>query len=89
MTAVLDNSNGLVNPKVLCTIELEDGSILAGTDGGGIYRVRNGKVEKNYGKKHGLTSEVVMRIIKDNNGSGLFILSGGTFSTWKIPRMRI
>lgn len=43
----IGEKDGLLNPKMLCTLELEDGTILAGTDGNGIEVIKDGKVSAN------------------------------------------
>ena len=53
-----------MNTVVLTTLELSDGAILAGTDGGGLARIEDGKVVRTYDKKDGLSSEVIIRLIK-------------------------
>lgn len=66
---------GLNNTVVLTTLELSDGAILAGTDGGGLARIEDGKVVRTYDKKDGLSSEVIIRLIKDKEGEGIFVVT--------------
>ena len=56
--------NGLDMPQILCTVQLDDGTVLAGSDGDGIYVIKDGKVVSNIGEDEGLTSLVVMRIVR-------------------------
>lgn len=67
---------GLSNPVVISLCERGDGSIWAGTDGGGIAVIRDGKVEKILKQESGLSSEVVVRMTPDSDGGGLFIVTG-------------
>lgn len=61
---VYDTRTGLSNPEILTLCEGYDGSMLLGSDGDGIYIVGNTGV-KNLGLDEGLTSEVVLRIKRD------------------------
>ncbi len=67
--------DGMDNPKVLCAIEQEDGTILAGTDGNGIDVIKDGRVVNNFGKDEGLSSEVVLRMVKDKDSEGIFVVT--------------
>lgn len=75
VTEGIGYAQGLENTKVLCTLELSDGSVLAGTDGGGIARIRDRKIETVYGKKDGLSAEVILKLIKDQDGDGIFVVT--------------
>lgn len=60
------------------------GVLWIGTYGGGLFRMRDGKIDR-YGKKHGLSGNIVMCIYEDKNrvlwlgtyGTGLNRFSGG------------
>lgn len=69
------SKDGLVNPKVLCMLEREDGSILAGTDGNGIAIINNAKLTGSFKKEDGLGSEVILRMVSDSDGAGIFIVT--------------
>ncbi|MBR5635830.1 MAG: hybrid sensor histidine kinase/response regulator, partial [Pseudobutyrivibrio sp.] len=56
--------DGLKNTVILTLEEMEDGSIWAGSDGDGIYVIRD-YVVTHIGRDKGLTSDVVMRIRRD------------------------
>ncbi len=62
---VYDTRTGLSNPEILTLCEAFDGSMLLGSDGDGIYVLNNTGV-KNVGYEEGLTSEVVLRIKRDD-----------------------
>ncbi|SEQ28511.1 energy-coupling factor transport system substrate-specific component [Lachnospiraceae bacterium NE2001] len=64
VTEVYDTESGISNTEILTVVEGENGDILLGSDGNGIYKISNGRVT-NLGKENGLRSEVVMRIKKD------------------------
>lgn len=70
----LDSSSGIANPVVLCMYQRGDGTILIGTDGGGISVVKNGKVVKNYTNEE-LGSDVILRIVKDRDADGAFVVT--------------
>ncbi len=67
---------GLRNPRVLCMLEAEDGSILAGTDGNGISVIKDGEVVDDIQREDGLPSEVVLRLTADSDGYGTYIVTG-------------
>ena len=67
--------DGLTPASVLCTVETPDGAILVGSDGGGIYEIRDGEVI-NHGFDEGLEDGVVLRILPD--GGGYFISAGSS-----------
>ena len=62
ITRVYGEECGITNTEILSVAEGENGEILVGTDGGGIFVIKDGKAE-NIGLDKGLVSEVVMRII--------------------------
>lgn len=69
---------GLENPKVLCTLECADGTLLAGTDGGGIVALRDGKPVRTLGRQDGLGAEVILRMVRDSAGSGVFVVTSNS-----------
>lgn len=68
-------AEGMVNPVILCLTQSEDGTLLAGSDGMGIYAIKDGKI-KNIGRKEGLSAGVVLRIEKDEEVEGIWISAG-------------
>ncbi|MBO5246307.1 MAG: HD domain-containing protein [Eubacterium sp.] len=71
---------GMENPKVLCLLEHRDGSILAGTDGNGIVEIRDGKIERVFTKEDGLGSEVILRIVEEQNGKNYYFVTSNGIS---------
>ena len=75
----ITSNDGLENPVVLTLSQLDDGSLVAGTDGGGLAIIKNQKVERLLKKKDGLTSNVILRTVLDSNHGqptgGLFIIT--------------
>ena len=61
---VYDEKFGIVNTEILTVEEMSDGRILLGTDGGGLYVIKDTQVT-HYGVEDGLSSDVIMRIKKD------------------------
>lgn len=70
----LAQKDGLNNPQILCMLELKDGSFYAGTDGAGIYHIKDKEIIGHIGKEEGLSSQVVMRITEYEDG--FFVVSG-------------
>lgn len=74
----ITQSDGLDVPKVLCMTENRDGSVILGTDGGGIAVIKDGKVIDIVGTEKGLTSGVVMRVVPDKSGVGWFVVTSNS-----------
>lgn len=64
--------------QVLCFLELQDGTLLAGTDGSGIVMLKGGKVTGHISKEDGLTSEVILRMVKDPEDGSVFIVTSNS-----------
>ena len=64
MTESFGKDDGIVNIEVLTVTDGENGDIVLGTDGGGIY-VISGSELRHLGTEDGLLSDVVMRIKHD------------------------
>lgn len=74
----LSDSDGLENRYILSMIEREDGSVLAASDGDGIYIIKNDKVAGHIGVEEGLESAVILRIVPCKGGY-LYVSSNGLF----------
>ncbi|MBR1862259.1 MAG: response regulator [Lachnospiraceae bacterium] len=61
---------------VLNILETGDGTLFGGTDGDGIAVIKDGEVLRYITKNDGLSSGVILRIVKDVNSSGYFVLTG-------------
>ncbi len=68
VTSVVGVNEGIDVQTILTVNERDDGSILAGSDGGGIYVIKNKKLVKKIGEEEGLDSQVVLRIIRGSKG---------------------
>lgn len=71
----IDHKDGKISAMVLSITELEDGSILAGTDGNGLALLRDRKVERMLTRADGLSSEVILRTVADSKTGGVFIVT--------------
>ncbi|MBE7004446.1 MAG: response regulator [Ruminococcaceae bacterium] len=69
---------GLTLPKILCAVECPDGSLLAGSDGNGVYRIKDGRAVGHVGVEMGLQSLVVMRIVPCMGGY-IYVTSNGLY----------
>jgi signal transduction histidine kinase/ligand-binding sensor domain-containing protein/DNA-binding response OmpR family regulator len=70
-------SEGLPNLKIKCLYEDKDENLWAGTDGGGLVRIKNGIVETLF-TQDGLACDLVYSICEDREGSLWFAtLTGG------------
>lgn len=66
---------GLKNSLVLSMEQVSDGTLYAGTDGGGMSVIRDYEVCNTYVREDGLGSGVILRIIKDSNNDNIFIIT--------------
>jgi energy-coupling factor transport system substrate-specific component len=78
VTGNIGAEDGLVNTFVLCLLKLNDGKILAGTDGGGIAIIDGGKVTRIVGKEDGLSSRVILRMVANSDGNGIYIVTSNS-----------
>ncbi len=76
---VYDDTSGISNTEILTICEADNGDMLAGSDGDGIYVIRDHKVTK-YGTNEGLGSGVVMRIKKDPQRNVFWIVTSNSLA---------
>lgn len=69
VTKRLTKANGFENQVVLTLSELSDGTLIAGTDGGGIAIIQHQNIVKLLRRQDGLTSNVILRTVNDYNGN--------------------
>ncbi len=79
---VIDDNTGLTNTVILTVCEGDNGKLYLGTDGDGIYVIDGNKITKK-GRKEGLSSEVVMRITKDETRSIYWIVTSNSIEYLK------
>ena len=88
VTKTYTGENGLDYPIILSLCEGKDGTLYAGSDGQGIYAIKDGSVT-HYGFDEGLPSGVVLRMLLDENGEGLFISAGNSLYYWDFESFRL
>ena len=69
VTKRLTKANGFENQVVLTLSELSDGTLIAGTDGGGIAIIQHQSIVKLLRRQDGLASNVILRTVNDYNGN--------------------
>ncbi len=74
----IKNQEGEIDSMILTLTEMEDGTILAGTDGDGIAVLKDGDVEKMLTTDDGLSSDVILRTVKDPKSEGVFIVTSNS-----------
>ncbi len=79
---VVGSNAGIKNTVFLTVEEMGDGTILAGSDGDGIY-VINGMNFTRIGRNQGLTSDVVMRIIPDRERGIYWLITSNSIQYLK------
>lgn len=88
VTKTYTKENGLDYPIILSLCEGTDGTLYAGSDGQGIYAIKDGLVT-HYGFDEGLPAGVVLRMLLDENGEGLFISAGNSLYYWDFESFRL
>ena len=78
VTQTIRNEDGLINSMILTLTEKSDGTILAGTDGDGLAVLKNGKVSEILSRDDGLSSDVILRTVKDPKSDGVFIVTSNS-----------
>ena len=68
-------AEGQISSMILTITELTDGRILAGTDGNGIAVIENRRVAKMLTRADGLSSEVILRTVRDPRTGGVFVVT--------------
>lgn len=82
ITESFDIDDGLVNPAILCMYESADGTLYAGSDGDGVYAIKDGKIT-NHGFNEGLSEGVILRIVANADDDGFFVSAGSSLYYWK------
>ncbi len=78
ITKTIKNTDGLINSMILTVTEQSDGTILAGTDGDGIAILKDGEVKQMLTREDGLSSEVILRTVKDPKSEGVFVVTSNS-----------
>lgn len=83
ITETYRTEDGLTIASSLCLNEAQDGSLLVGSDGGGIYSIKDGTIT-NHGFDKGLNEGVVLRMAPDSDDSSAwFVSAGSNLYYWK------
>lgn len=86
--ATYGKAEGIENTEILDLCEGEDGTLYAGSDGGGLYQIKDGEVVKCYDKSSGLKSNVIMQIKKDPTRDAYWIITGNSIAVLENQTIR-
>ncbi len=67
-----------IKSTILTLTELNDKTILAGTDGDGIAILKNGDVSQILTREDGLSSDVILRTVKDPKSDGVLVVTSNS-----------
>ncbi len=81
-TECFSEEDGLNNTVLLTVDELSDGTVLCGSDGGGIYKI-NGKKVTHLGRDDGLTSDVILRLKNDEERGVTWVITSNSIEYLK------
>lgn len=86
---VYNDRDGIRNETILCLAQQEDGIVLAGSDGNGIYAIdlETGKIE-NITTEDGLTSGVILCMVSDPEAEAIWISNGSALSVKSTEGIR-
>lgn len=88
ITGTFDEQNGIGNTEILAVCEGANGDIYLGSDGGGIFVVNEGGVVDHFGLEDGLKSEIIMRIKKDPEREGYWVITGNSLAYMENDSVR-
>jgi len=77
VTKVYDEKDGITNTEILTASMMENGEMVLGTDGGGIYVITANGVQS-VNVSHGLSSDVVMRVKKDLKRNIMWVVTSNS-----------
>ena len=80
ISKIYDDGYGIQNIEFMTAVQAENGAIIAGTDGGGIYIIENDEVTAHLTVDNGLTSEVILRLKKDRTRDLYWIVTSNSIS---------
>lgn len=79
VVAEYGEEDGITNTEILCVEAGPNGDIVAGSNGGGIYIVSDGKVS-NINVEDGLPSDIVMRLKRDTKRDLIWIITSSAIA---------
>ena len=68
VVGTIRKQDGLQNSQILTLVQGEDGVLYAGSDGGGIYVIKDRQIVQNYSVEDGLSSNVILRMVPYDGG---------------------
>ncbi len=77
---VYDEDDGIVNTEILTVTESPAGEYIIGTDGGGIFIIKGENTPQKRNTDSGLSSDIVMRIKKDEKRGVYWIVTSNSLS---------
>lgn len=83
-----DKNSGIGNTEILTVCEGDDGHIYMGSDGGGIVVTDREKVIGRMGFDDGLKSEIILRLKKDPQSGGYWIITGNSIAYMENEKLR-
>lgn len=85
----ITKDDGIANDYIMCIYEAKDGTIWCGTDGGGVFLLKDGKVLGSFSSEEGLAGNVVFKIssiVEDEiwicTGTGISVFRNGKFNNF-------
>ena len=82
VTKTYEQSDVLANPVLLTVAEGLDGEIYAGSDGDGVYVIKDENISR-IGRDDGLTSDVILRIVTDSDRGVIWIITSNSIEYLK------
>lgn len=80
---IINRDSGIPNDYIMCIFEDSDKTVWCGTDGGGIFSVKNGVLDKCFNKNDGLAGDVVFKIQTLDKKDEMWISTGTGISRFK------
>ena len=77
VTRVYNDKDGITNAEVLTASQMDNGDMVIGTDGGGIFVISDSGV-KSIDVDNGLSSDVVMRVKKDRTRNLMWVVTSNS-----------
>lgn len=92
ITKTVTFTKGVNNARTLSLMELNDGTLLAGTDGDGLVIIKQGEISRILTLADGLTSDVILRTVPEPQGRGTYIITSNSLcfmdKDFKIRRLK-
>lgn len=78
--STLNRDDGFTNHYIMWLYEDEKGQVWAGTNGGGVFLLKDEKIIKHYSTDEGLAGNIIFKILKQ--GGGIWIATGTGLSRY-------